>query len=504
MKKTVIVLMIITIVSQVTGFIRDLILAYYYGTSNISDVYLISITITGVFFGLIAKGISTSYIPVFTELENKKGRKQSELFTTNLINFLCLITIFLLIIGVIFTEKLVKVFAIGFSGETLDMAIYFTRVTFFTLILSSLLAVFKGYLNVRGKFTIPAMVALPLNFFVILFIILSSYIDEKLLAFGFLFGTMAQVIFVYVFSYKEGYRYSFYINYKDENLKKALFIAFPVILGTSIEQVNIIVDKTLASLITVGGISALNYAETLKGFVVAVFIAPVLTVMFPKISKMMINQNKKELTKTLASVIVGISFLVIPAITGLLILSKPIVIMLFGRGAFDNNAIEMTSNALAFYVVGIIGIALRDTFSYVFYSIKNSKTPMINAAIAIVINIILNIVLSPLLGIGGLALATSISAIVAALLLYINLQKQIGTFIQRKNILSIIKILISSAIMGLIISPLFKLLDNILTNNISVMISIFTGFVIYATFTYLFKISEVQQLVKDTREKLRF
>src|SRR5699024_11180837 len=159
MRKTVVIIMIITILSQITGFTRDLILAYFYGTTSVSDVYLISITITGVFFGLIAKGISTSFVPIFTDLDSRKGNDKSGLFNTNLINFLIIIRKFLVILGLVFRENFVKVFAIGFKGETLDKAIYFTRVTFFTLIISSILAVFKGYLNVRNQFIIPAMVA---------------------------------------------------------------------------------------------------------------------------------------------------------------------------------------------------------------------------------------------------------------------------------------------------------------------------------------------------------
>src|SRR5699024_3111823 len=152
----------------------------------------------------------------------------------------------------------------------------------------------------------------------------------------------------------------------DENIKKIILIGLPVIIGTSVNQINKIIDRTLASQISVGGISALNYANTINGFILSVFVASIATVMYPMMSRMMVKKNIDGLKKVLSEAIVTITILVIPATIGFMILTEPIVIMLFGRGAFTAEAISMTSFALFFYSVGLIGFAFRDIISTAF------------------------------------------------------------------------------------------------------------------------------------------
>ena len=274
-----------------------------------------------------------------------------------------------------------------------------------------------------------------------------------------------------------------------------VIIALPVIIGQSVNQINVLVDRTLASGIAVGGISALNYASRLNGFVQSLFVASITTVMYPMISKMAAAKNMKGLKSYVSEAISTINLLVIPATIGAMIFSKEIVALLFGRGAFTPEAVAMTGNALFYYSIGMIAFGLRDILSRAFYALQDTKTPMINATIAVVINIVLNIVLSRFLGIGGLALATSISGIVSAFLMFITLRKKIGPFGLKEISISFIKISIASVLMGLIAYTSFSFLGSLVSQNLALILAIGVGALVYAIFIY-FRLSAPLNLME--------
>jgi putative peptidoglycan lipid II flippase len=501
-EKKALLLMILTILSKFIGFAREITLSYFYGASNISDAYLISLTIPAVIFSFVGTGIATSYIPMYSSIEKNEGRKLSDRFSNNLINFLILICTLIVLIGVFFTEPIVKLFASGFEGETLQLAVTFTRISIFGVYFTGLCSIFTSYLQIQKNFTVPAFIGFPFNIIIILSIILSSKGNVLLLSIGMLLAIASQLIFLLPFAYKKGYRYAFVLDRKDPSLKQMVYLVLPVILGVSVNQINTLVDRTLASQIAIGGISALNYANRLNLFVQSIFVMSISIVMYPMISKMAAEENMKGLKKTLGEAISSIDLLVIPATIGAMLFAEPVVKFLFGRGAFDSQAISMTSYALFFYSIGMIGFGLREVLSRAFYSLQDTKTPMTNAAIAMVMNIILNFILYKFLGIGGLALATSISAIFCTVLLFISLRKKIGPFGMKNITISFIKILCASLVMGLIAKFSYNTLLTYINANLSLIISIGIGAVTYFIIIYFMKIEEVNTIVNVIKRKM--
>lgn len=502
MKKTAILIMIITIFSKILGFVREVTLSYFYGASNVSDAYLISLTIPSVIFSLIGTGISIGYIPMYSKIENSFGVATSNKYTNNLVNILLIFCTVVVIFGLMFTEQIVKIFAAGFTKETLSLAVKFTRVSLLGIYFTGLISIFSGFLQLKGNYIIPASIGFPLNFCIILSIFISYKTSNVILALGSVIASVSQFVLLVPFIFKNGYRYKVIINFKDKYLRKMIYIAFPVIIGVSVTQINVLIDKTLASTIAVGGISALNYANKLNGFVQGLFVLSISTVMFPIISKMAAKKDIIGLKRTVSEAISGVNLLVIPATVGAMLFSEPIVRLLFGRGAFNETAVEMTSYALFFYSLGMIGYGLREVLSRAFYSLQDTRTPMINAAIAMGLNIILNIILSKFFGLGGLALATSISAIFCTVLLFISLRRKIGHFGLKKIIVSFIKILGVSLVMGIIAKLSFELLNDLLGKNLSLMISIGIGALVYFVIIYFMKIEEVDAMVNVVKGKI--
>jgi putative peptidoglycan lipid II flippase len=503
MKKTALLVMIITILSKILGFGREIVLSYVYGASAITDAYLISQTIPAVIFSFISAGIATGFIPLYSRILNEQGQIEANRYTNNLSNALLLLSSVIVVFVLLFTQPIVKIFASGFSGETLELAIRFTRISVFGVYFTALLNIFAGFLRLHENYIIPALAGFPMNLVIIAFLFISTKTNIYVIAIGSVLATASQLLLLIPFVRKTGYRYQPVLNLKDEYIKTMVIIALPVIAGQSVNQINVLVDRTLASGIAVGGISALNYANRLNGFVQGLFVASISTVLYPMISKMAAEDNMNGLKASISEAISVINLLVIPATIGAMIFSKEIVTLLFGRGAFTPEAIEMTGGALFYYSIGMIAFGLRDILSRAFYALQDTKTPMINATIAVVINIILNIVLSKYLGIGGLALATSIAAIVGTLLLFITLRRKIGGFGLKEITTSFIKICIASVLMGFIALGSFNFLSQNIRENLALILAIGLGVLAYAILIYFMRIPEVDRSIQAMKKKVK-
>lgn len=192
------------------------------------------------------------------------------------------------------------------------------------------------------------MISIPKNIITIISIIFSLKYGIEVMIWGTLIGMLSEVIFQYPFMYKTGYRYKLIINLNDKYLKKMIILLGPVIIGIAVNQINIIVDRTIASTLVEGSISALNYANKLNSFIMAIIITSISAVIYPKLSNLSFNNNEEEYNNIIIRSINIIILLIIPISVGAIVLSSPIVKVLFQRGAFDITSVNMTSSALIF------------------------------------------------------------------------------------------------------------------------------------------------------------
>lgn len=503
MKKISLILMMLTILAKILGFFKQMTLAYFYGASNISDAYLISLTIPMTIFAFIGTGLATSYIPIYSSIEKEKGVTVADRFTSNIVNLTSMISTIIVLIVLIFTQPIVKLFASGFGGETLELAVLFTRIGIFSIYFSGMIHVFSAYLQLKKNFIAPALMGLPLNLFIILSIFVSVKVNLIILPLGSAIAVVLQFLFLFIFVFRKKYKHRLLVDVKDQYVTQMLSLALPVILGVSVSQINVLVDRTIASRISAGGISALSYANQLNLFIQALFVTSIGTVFYPTIAKMASENNFDRFKKTIAEAVISISLLVVPTTIGAMVFAEPIIALLFGRGAFDSNAISMTANALFFYSIGMIAFGMKFILYRAFYALQDSKTPMKNAAIALVINICLNIILSRFLGIGGLAFATSISAIVCTILMFVSLKKRIGSFGMKKISVSFTKILATSLLMGIIAKLAYHALLNSLSNNMALVASIGIGVIVYFALIFFMKIEDVDLLVSALKRKIK-
>ena len=505
--KNTVYLMLATLISKGLGFFRELCLGSAYGASSYTDAYIIAQNIPIVIFASIALALGTSYIPLFCDIEENRGEKEAIKFSNNLISIVVILCTIAAIMGIIFAKPLVKIFAMGFEGETLNLAVEFTRILIIGIVFVGINDIFMPFLQIKENYIVPGMLGIPYNIIIIASIFLSLKIDVKVLVYGTLIAILSKVLFQVPFIIKKGYKYKPYINLKDENIKKLLFLVAPIFIGVAVNQINSLVDKTLASTLVEGSIASLNYANKLNEFVMGLFIVSITSVIYPMLSKLSAGNNKEKFTESIVKSVNFVILLLIPISVGAMVLCTPIVKLLFERGAFDASATKMTASALFFYAIGIIGFGLRDILSRVFYSIQDTKTPMINGAIAMILNIILNIILVKYMKHSGLALATSISSIICIILLFISLSKKIGYFGQDKIISVLIKSVISALFMGVGTKFSYNFINSLMGTSfieqaISLGSSIVVGIAIYFICILILKVDEVTYIIELIKSRL--
>lgn len=504
--KNTLILMIITIISKILGFIRELVLGGIYGTTFYSDAYIVAMNIPGTLFSLIGIALSTTFIPLY--YENSKSIKESNKFVNNIFNITLILSAILALLVFVFANQVVKIFAIGFNGDTFKLTVEFTKIIIVGALFMGTSSIFTSFLQAKENFTVPGLVGIPFNIIIIIAIILSSKISIYILPIGTVIAMLSRLLFQMPSLFKYGYRYKFTIGLKEDYIKKVIWLVGPVFIGVAVNQINTMVDRTLASTLLEGSISALNYANRLNSFVMGLFIMSIGTVIYPILSKLSANSDKESFIKTVYKSVNIVTLLVIPISIGAMVLATPIVSLLFERGAFDSRATDITAKALVFYSIGMVGFGLRDILGKVFYSLQDTKTPMINGAIAIGMNIILNLILVKFMGHAGLAFATSISAIACIFILFKSLKKKIGYFGQDKILKTTFKSLIASILMGIITYVTYSILSSVLVvgfiqQAISLFGSIAIGALVYGILVVILKVEEASMVINFARKKLK-
>lgn len=477
--KTLTGVVFFTFIGKILGFFRELILSYYFGATGISDAYLISQTIPGTIFQFVGTGLTTCFVPIYFKILRDKGKEKVDEFANKILSLVLLFSTVVIILVFVDTKFLIKLFASGFEGETLKYAIIFTRIGILGLYFSTLIYVYNSYLQANEIFVPTAFSAIPNSVFIIFSIIVGAKYNIYFLSIGSTLAVLVQLLFLIYPIRKLNFKLKPNFIFKDIYIKEFFLLMIPVIIGVSVNEINILIDRTIASQLVVGGISALTYANSLIMFVQGGLIQPISTICYPKITHAISRDNKDEAKIFIQKAITLSLTVLIPLTVGFIAFGTPIIQLLFGRGAFDENAVVITSEAVKFYAVGLCFVGLRELLSRYYYAYSNTKTPMINAAIGVVMNIVMNILFSKIFGIGGLAFSTSLSAFITTILLLRNCKNKLPGGSLELDIIEIIKIIVCSVIMGIVSLVVYNILP------FSLMIKLFLS-VLLAIITFLF------------------
>ena len=440
-----------TLISRVLGYIRDILIAIFLGTSIYADAFFVAFRLPNTFRRLFAEGtFNAAFIPSYAT-EKLKGKKAGKKFADEVFSLLLLFLIFLITVIEIFTPFLVYLIAPGFyeDSEKFSLAIEFTRITFPFLLFVSLSSLLSGILNTNNKFAAAAAAPIVLNIVLILFLLLSFYFKKdiaKSLSIGVTLAGILQFLILLFFTKKFYFPSLIFILKFKEKIRKFFKKLLPSIFSSGITQINILVGTIIASFQS-GAVSYLYYADRVYQINLAIAGIAVGTVALPALSKSVKLKDHKSINLIQNRSIELSLLLSLPAAFGLLIASKQIVNCLFGYGSFDSVDVIYTSLALTFFSIGVPAFALIKVLSNFYFARDNTKIPFYISLISMILNILISVSFFKKYGFIIIPIATSISTWLAVLIYFILLSRSKLVNIGNKYLLNFLKILFSTILM---------------------------------------------------------
>jgi putative peptidoglycan lipid II flippase len=503
-----------TFISRILGYVKDMILAFYFGASSISDSFFAAFRIINFSRELFAEGsMSAAYIPTLTEHRLQKGEEEAKKLVKITFSFILVVVGIVCILGIIFAPAIVKVITPGFfekSPEKVPLTILLTRVMFPFLLFISLAALVMGALNTKRVFFIPALAPALLNVTIIVMIVsFISFFDQPIIAvaLGVVIGGFVQFAFQVPSFYKNGYRFGFLPHFRHPGLKKMAILLIPVTLTLAVNQINLLVGTFFASFIP-QGITYLYYSMRLMQFPLGIFAVSMGMAALPMLSEHAVKGDFDKLREDFSFSLRLLFYVSVPAMAGLIALREPIVNLLFQRGTFDYTATQATAEALMFYSLGIWATGGVRIMSVTFYSMKDTKTPVKTNALGVVVNIIFCYLLYEPLKHSGIALAYALAFSVNFILLFLFIRKKLEKIDTGKIFRSFIKTCIAAGIMGLIGASILR--GNLwqLSGNTVVKVLYLSGTIAlcvgaYFFLTYLLKSEECLYIIDLAKKKLR-
>ena len=453
--------------SRITGLIRERVMLGTFGAGLANDAFQLAFRIPNLTRDLFAEGaLSSAFVPVFTEYLTTKGRKEAAVLANLVATALILVVGTLCVLGVIFSPQLVNLFGSGYQQvpEKFALTIQMTRITFPFLLLVALAAQAMGVLNACGKFGVPAMASTFFNIGSLVFGLgigywAGPYIGVQPIvgmAYGVVMGGALQLIWQVPSLYRAGFAFRPQFDWSHPGLRRIFHMMGPAILGSAAVQINVAVNSNFATGIVDphtglnGPLSWLLCAFRFMQLPLGLFGVAIASATLPSISRSAASNDIDEFRRTMARSLGMVLLLTVPSSVGLAVLGQSIVGAIYQTGKFQLYDTQQTALALSCYAVGLAGYSAVKVLAPAFYALKDSRTPMMVSLLSIAINYFAVVALLRFTHFGhaGLALSTSVVAIINALILFWMLRNRIGGIHGRILFESIAKISIASIVMG--------------------------------------------------------
>ena len=446
-----------TLASRLLGYVRDLLQAYYLGTGDGADAFTIAYTIPNLFRRLTGEGAMTpAFVPTFTELKHDRPRRDLWSFGNAFFWDLLLIMAVATALGVVFAPGLVKVIAYGFRDVAgkMVLTIFMTRAMFPYLFFITLAALASGILNSFGRFFVPASTPILFNLAVIIAVAGwagSSREPALVFAAGVVVGGILQLAIQVPFLWKEGMRFTFRPSLRDPAVRRVGRLMLPGVFGASVYQVNFALSRMIASGLEKGSTSALYYASRIEELSLGLFSIALAAALLPAFSEQVAARAIDEMKRTLSFSLKLTAIVSFPAAAGLVALNAPIMRTLFERGAFDRASTAISASCLVFFAIGLPFVSAVKVMAPAFFSLKDTRTPVVIGVVVVIVNIGLALLLKGTLRVGGLALALSLSQVLNFVLLLVWLERKVGPTKKGRWIGAAAKAAAAAAAMGLVL-----------------------------------------------------
>jgi len=492
-----------TIISRLLGYLRDILIAIFLGTSYLADVFFVAFRIPNTFRRLFSEGtFNAAFVPSYSS-EIAKGKKQSNRFSNDVFNYLFLILLILVLVVQIFMPAFVSLIAPGFidDNEKMNLAVNLTRITIPFLMLVSLASFFSSILNSHNRFAEAAAAPIILNIVLIIILLFSKSLNDELvyyLSYGVTFAGLLQLIFLYFFVTKH-FKLTFEIKFKASKKVKVFFSKLlPSIFSSGVTQINILVGTIIASFQT-SAVSYLYYADRIYQINLAIAGIAIGVVVLPQLSKHISKKNKKKIDLIQNKALELSLFLSLPASIALFIASDEIISALFGYGQFSESSVLNSAKALFYFSLGLPAFAMIKVFSNFFFANHDTKTPFYISLLSVLLNILISVYFFKSIGFIIIPIATTISSWFNLIFLFLSLQKRNLFSFNNIFIRRFFKIIFSSILMGLFFNYLILLFNEQLSfeysfKSIYLILTVILGLGFYLLTSYLIKAFQLEDI----------
>ncbi len=497
MNRIVFRIALITIISKVFGFTRDLVLIYFYGANEVTDTYKLSLLIPMLILGALSTAINRSIIPILNDAEKKDSE---DYFFSNYLSVIIVSILTLMVLIGVFARPLSYIVSFQINDVTRANVIFYMRLFSVIILFEVLTYSFIGYLQKNSRFYIAAAISLPLNITMILGIALFTTPSLLNISIVKITAHFVQMAFMAIPVFRSGFQYKFTFDLKDEHIKTFFVTTAPIVVSLAATQLNIIVDKNIASGFAAGSITILDLANRLKYLFFGIVVSSISSVMYSKQSKIASDNKINELIDYTRDNLSYILMVIVPITGGLIVLNQEIVRFLFLRGEFTVDKARLTGIVLMILSMSIIPETIYHIVGNMMFALKKSKIPMYITYLMIGINIVLSIILSRFFDIYGILIATLIANIVATYVFMVVIKRHFKmpdiTFLKK----SFLKYL-SSALIMIFVLYITNTYLLTFTDLVTLLVSFVIGAIVYVLSLLFMKtpeLFETYELAKDT------
>jgi len=507
-----------TLTSRVLGVARETVLAALFGAGNEMDAFNVAFRVPNLLRDLFAEGaISAALVPTFTRTLAARGRDGEWRLGKLVVNALIAITLMVVIAGWLAAPWVARTFAPEYAivPGKLELTTLLIRIMLPFLTLLAIGVAMMGMLNALRRFFIPAVSPAMFNvatlfaaFALVPLMPRIGWPRIAAIAIGTILGGFGQIAVQWPLLRREGWRYAPVLDTGDADLREVIRLMAPATIGLAAVQVNVFVNTVLATGEGTGAVSWLNYAFRLMYLPIGLFGVSIGTAALPDISRHTATSDIAGLRRTVANALRLTIVLNVPATIGLVVLARPIVSLLLERGRFGPDDTAATAAALICYAPGLVGYAAVKIASPTFYALRDSRTPVVISAVAVAVNIALNLLLVRAMGFTGLALGTTIAAIVHAAILLWLLRGRVGGIGGRENLRVFLLITVASIAMGAAAWGSEYVLDaavgghSTIVRGLRVFTSIGVGLAVLVAAAHLLRIDEFKNAVRGVTARL--
>jgi putative peptidoglycan lipid II flippase len=414
----------LTLLSRITGFIRDLLIARAFGAGMLTDAFFVAFKLPNLLRRLFAEGaFSQAFVPILAEYKNKNGEEASRQLVNRVASLLTLVLIAVAALGILGAPLLVYISAPGFADEPakFDLTVLLTRITFPYIAFMSLVALSAGVLNTWSRFSIPAFTPVLLNVAMILgATVLAKHFDPPVLAlaWGVLLGGALQLALQIPALMRLNMLPRPTLDFSDPGVRRILILMGPATLGVSVAQISLLINTIFASFLGTGSVSWLYYADRLMEFPAGMLGVALGTILLPSLAKHYADESPEEYSRLLDWGLRLTILLALPAAAALAVLAVPLISTLFFYGEFTEHDMWMTRQALVAYSLGLLGLILVKVLAPGFYARQNIRTPVKVGIFTLLATQMMNLAFIWQLKHAGLALAIGLGSCLNAAILF--------------------------------------------------------------------------------------